>query len=51
VVAAEDHVLSVRLSHDLYEQLRRLAFDRHASQADIIRAALQQYLREEREQS
>jgi hypothetical protein len=48
VVTTEDHALSVRLPNDLYEKLRRTAFEQRTSQADIVRQALTEYLKEKR---
>jgi metal-responsive CopG/Arc/MetJ family transcriptional regulator len=45
--SVEERAISVRLPSELYELLRRFAFDRRISQAEIIRAALQRYLTEE----
>lgn len=49
MVAVEDHALSVRLSDELYEQLRRFAFERRITQADVIREALKRFMKESRD--
>lgn len=41
---AEDHALNIRVPSDLYEQLRKRAFEQRRSQADIVRDALARYL-------
>ena len=40
----EDHALSVRLPEELYERLRRYAFERRVPQAAVIRTALENHL-------
>lgn len=47
MVTVEDHALSVRLPNELYEQLRRTAFERRISQADIVREALTRFFKED----
>jgi predicted DNA-binding protein len=43
MAVAEDHALNVRVPTELYEQLRKYAFDNRCSQADIVRDALKQF--------
>ena len=40
MMTADDRALNVRLPSELYEQLRRYAFEKRRSQADVIREAL-----------
>ncbi len=44
---SEQIAMTVRLPADLYERLRRFAFDSHRKQAEIVREALERYLAEQ----
>lgn len=44
MAVADEQALSVRVPKDLYEQLRKHAFEQRRSHADVIRDALKQYL-------
>jgi predicted DNA-binding protein len=46
-VSAEDRAVSVRLPVELYEQLRRFAFDQRITQVEVIREALRRFLEQE----
>lgn len=49
MVATDDHALSLRLPRELYETLRRFAFEHRISQAEVIREALMRFFEKESE--
>jgi predicted DNA-binding protein len=46
MVTTVDRALNVRLPVDLYEALRKFAFDHRRSQAEVVREALQRFFSE-----